>query len=408
MHVICMWPWAGAGGAGLGGERDYTLGRNLALEREAMDKETQVRILASLEDELNGAYLYDALSGAEKDERLAEVYHRMADAERKHAATWTVRLKEAGRSIPRHTVGWRTVVLAWCARRFGPSAVLPTITGMEQKDSRKYDGTPGAADMAADERSHARLLQQAAGTMKGGMHGVELAQLEGRHRAGGGNALRAAVLGANDGLVSNLSLVMGVAGAELNNSTILITGLAGLLAGAFSMALGEWLSVQSSRELYQHQIQIEKAEILASPEEEEAELALIYEARGLSTAEAQQLAARISHDPNATLETLAREELNVDPAELGGSAWVAALTSFFLFALGAIIPVVPFMLVRGLQAVSASLVFSAIGLFVIGAGITLFTGRNVLYSGFRQVLFGLIAAAATFAIGRLIGVNLGG
>ena len=206
--------------------------------------------------------------------------------------------------------------------------------------------------MAADERSHARLLQQAAGTMQGGMHGVELAQLEGRHRAGGGNALRAAVLGANDGLVSNLSLVMGVAGAELSNSAILITGMAGLLAGAFSMALGEWLSVQSSRELYQHQIEIEKAEILASPEEEEAELALIYEARGLSTEEARRLAAQISHDPNATLETLAREELNVDPAELGGSAWVAALTSFFLFAVGAIIPVIPFMFVSGTQAVT--------------------------------------------------------
>jgi VIT1/CCC1 family predicted Fe2+/Mn2+ transporter len=252
------------------------------------------------------------------------------------------------------------------------------------------------------------LLQQATGTMQGGMHGVELAQLEGRHRAGGGNALRAAVLGANDGLVSNLSLVMGVAGASLSNTSILITGLAGLLAGAFSMALGEWLSVQSSRELYQHQIEIEKAEILASPEEEEEELALIYEARGLPAAEARRLAAQISHDPNATLETLAREELNVDPAELGGSAWVAALTSFFLVALGAIIPVIPFIFTSGTQAVLVSLVGSAVGLFVIGGGITLFTGRNVFFSGGRQVLFGLVAAAATFGIGRLIGVNLGG
>ncbi len=252
-----------------------------------MDKALQAQALASLDDELNGAYLYDALARAEKDTRLAEVYHRMAEAERKHAASWTKRLRDAGKPIPAHRTGWRTVVLAWCARRFGPSSVLPTIRGMEQKDLRKYDGTPGASDMAVDERSHARLLQHAAGTMQGGMHGVELAQLEGRHRAGGGNALRAAVLGANDGLVSNLSLVMGVAGAELSNSSILITGLAGLLAGAFSMALGEWLSVQSSRELYQHQIQIEKAEILASPEEEEAELALIYEARGLSLEEAR-------------------------------------------------------------------------------------------------------------------------
>jgi len=174
------------------------------------------------------------------------------------------------------------------------------------------------------------------------------------------------------------------------------------------MALGEWLSVQSSRELYKHQIEIERAEILAAPEEEEEELALIYEARGLPAEDARRLAKQISHDPSATLETLAREELNVDPAELGGSAWVAAGTSFVLFALGAILPVIPFTLLQGTSAVTASMLLSAVGLFVIGSGITLFTGRSVLYSGTRQVVFGLAAAAITFGIGRLIGVKLGG
>jgi VIT1/CCC1 family predicted Fe2+/Mn2+ transporter len=251
-------------------------------------------------------------------------------------------------------------------------------------------------------------LREAASGIPGGLPGGALAQLEGRHRAAGGNALRAAVLGANDGLVSNLSLVMGVAGAELNNAAILITGLAGLLAGAFSMALGEWLSVQSSRELYQHQIGIEKAEIAAAPDEEREELALIYEARGLPRADAQQLAATALSDSANALETLAREELNVDPAELGGSAWEAAITSFVLFALGAILPVLPFTFLNGSAAIMASLIFSAVGLFVIGGGITLFTGRSVLFSGTRQVLFGLAAAAITFGVGRLIGVNLGG
>jgi VIT1/CCC1 family predicted Fe2+/Mn2+ transporter len=240
------------------------------------------------------------------------------------------------------------------------------------------------------------------------MEGGALAQLEGRHRAGGGNALRAAVLGANDGLVSNLSLIMGVAGAELNNSAILITGLAGLLAGAISMALGEWLSVQSSRELYKHQIGIEKAELIAAPEEEAEELALIYEARGLPKEEAQQMAQHIISDPDSALEALAREELNVDPSELGGSAWEAALTSFFLFSIGAIIPVIAFTFLTGITAVVVSMLFSAVGLFVVGAGITLFTGRNVIYSGARQVLFGLTAAIITFGIGRLIGGNLAG
>ena len=373
-----------------------------------MDAKMQEVALNNLKDELDGAYLYDALAQAEKDTRLAEVYRRMAAVERRHAAVWIERLKAAGVAPPAFSPGWRTRTLAWLAQRLGAASVLPTIAGLEQKDSRKYAHVAGAAEMAADEASHDRLLRQVTGSMKGGMEGGALAQLEGRHRASGGNALRAAVLGANDGLVSNLSLVMGVAGAELNNSAILITGLAGLLAGAFSMALGEWLSVQSSRELYQHQIGIEAAEIAAAPEEEAEELALIYEARGLAQAEARRLAQQIIHDPNSALETLAREELNVDPAELGGSAWVAALTSFFLFAMGAILPVIPFTFLSGTAAVTASMIFSGVGLFVIGSGITLFTGRNVLFSGARQVLFGLAAAVATFGIGRLIGVNLGG
>jgi VIT1/CCC1 family predicted Fe2+/Mn2+ transporter len=373
-----------------------------------MDEKMQATALSSLNDELNGAYLYDALAQAEKDSRLAEVYRRMADVERKHAAIWVERLKAAGVSIPTFAPNWRSHLLAWAAKRLGVASVLPTVIGNERKDTRKYAHTPGGAGMAADESSHNRLLNHVAKTIKGGMEGGALAQLEGRHRAGGGNALRAAVLGANDGLVSNLSLVMGVAGAALNNSTILITGFAGLLAGAISMALGEWLSVQSSRELYKHQIGIEKAELAAAPQEEAEELALIYEARGLPKDEAQRMAQHIISDPSSALEALAREELNVDPSELGGSAWEAALTSFFLFSIGAIIPVFPYIFLTGSTAVTVSMVLSGVGLFIIGAGITLFTGRNLAYSGVRQVLFGLAAAAITFGIGYLIGGHLGG
>lgn len=373
-----------------------------------MDPVTEKDAIANLTDELNGAFLYNALAQAEKDARLAEVYRRMAAVEQKHAAVWIKRLNEAGFTPPSFKPDWRTRTLAWAAKRFGVAAVLPTITGLEQKDTYKYAHTPDSAEMAADEHSHNRLLRQVTSSIKGGMEGGALAQLEGRHKAAGGNALRAAVLGANDGLVSNLSLIMGVAGAELNSSAILITGFAGLLAGAFSMALGEWLSVTSSRELYQHQITIEEAEILNAPEEEEEELALIYEARGVPPDEARSLAHHVLSDPASALETLAREELNVDPAELGGSAWEAALTSFVLFAIGAIIPVIPFTFLHGSTAIAGGMVFSAVGLFVIGAGITLFTGRNVLFSGARQVLFGLAAAVVTFGIGKLIGVNLGG
>jgi VIT1/CCC1 family predicted Fe2+/Mn2+ transporter len=287
--------------------------------------------------------------------------------------------------------------------------VLPTLDGMEQADRASYDDQPEAAGtrLAADEHSHARLLRTISRDVGGGMEGSALARLEGRHRAASsGNALRAAVLGANDGLLSNFSLVMGVAGAALATSDILITGLAGLLAGAGSMAMGEWISVQSSRELYTRQIAVEREELEAIPEEEEEELALIYQAKGLAEAPARQLAARLMADQETALATLAREELGIDPQELGGSAWEAAATSFVLFALGAIIPVIPFLLLTGQAAVIAAALASAAGLFGIGAAITLLTGRSVLMSGMRQVLVGVAAAALTYGIGTLIGIAI--
>jgi VIT1/CCC1 family predicted Fe2+/Mn2+ transporter len=236
-----------------------------------------------------------------------------------------------------------------------------------------------------------------------------VAQMEGRHKASGGNALRAAVLGANDGLVSILSLVMGVAGANMNSHNVFIAGIAGLLAGAGSMALGEWLSVQSSRELYAHQIKIEKEELEGNPAEEQEELALIYQAKGLSEARARELSAAImTTDKNSILDTLAREELGIDPQELGGSAYVAAFTSFFLFALGALFPLLPFAFLSGNIAVYTSMGVSAIALFLVGAAITLMTGRNIFYSGSRQVIIGLAAAIITYGIGKLIGVSVGG
>lgn len=366
------------------------------------------QILYFLSDERNAAALYRALAEAEPSPPIGEVYRRMAAVEERHAERWTKRLQEAGVSVPPFRPTWRTRALGWLARRFGPEIVLPTLVGMEQDANRGYGSQAGAEDMMAEEGSHARMLTAIARTMPGGLAGSALAQLEGRHRASGGNALRAAVLGANDGLVSNLSLVMGVAGAELPGKAILITGRAGLLAGAISMALGEWLSVQSSRELYKHQIKIESEEIAAAPEEEAEELALIYQSRGIGVEQARLMAAKTMQDHPPAVETLVREELSVDPKELGGSAWEAAITSFVLFSLGAVIPVIPYTFLEGTSAVIASILLSVVGLFVVGAGITLFTGRPVAVSGLRQVIFGLAAAAITFAIGRLIGVSIGG
>jgi VIT1/CCC1 family predicted Fe2+/Mn2+ transporter len=369
-----------------------------------------IRYRANLQGEIDSAALYRTLAEVEAQPQLATVYRRLAAIEEKHAQFWAQQLRDAGQIVPPPRPGWRVRVLGWLARRLGAQWVLPTIATMEQVDRHMYDPQPEArqTSLPSDERSHARLLRHIAGRAPMGLEGRALARLEGRHRTVGGNALRAAVLGANDGLVSNLSLVMGVAGAELSSQSILITGVAGLLAGACSMAMGEWLSVQSARELYQREIAIEADEIATVPEEEQQELELIYEAKGLTSDEASKVAAEVMADREHALDTLAREELGIDPEELGGSAWEAAGMSFVLFAIGAILPVAPFAFLTGVDAVIVSVGLSAVALFVIGAAITLFTGRSVLYSGSRQLLFGLAAAGLTYAIGHLIGVTLAG
>jgi len=367
------------------------------------------RYLRNLQDEVDSAAIYEAMAEREPAPELAELYRRLGEVETRHARFWEGRLRDAGAPVPALTPTSRARVLRFLARRFGPRLVLPTVATLEELDQHVYDDQAETAStpMRAQERSHARLLSVLAGPGGRGMAGPTIARLEGRHRgAVGGNALRAAVLGANDGLTSNLSLVMGVAGAQLQNRAIVITGLAGLLAGSCSMAIGEYVSVQSARELAQRQIGVEAAEIDEAPEEEAEELALIYEAKGLAPGEAQAVAARMMSDRSTALETLTREELGLDPDVLTGSPYVAAATSFLLFAAGAIVPLIAFLVTSGTFAVMLSIVSAALGLVVIGAAITLLTGRSALFSGTRQLLLGLLAAAVTFGIGRLIGVSV--
>ena len=369
--------------------------------------ETVKRYQDNLFDERNSAALYRALAKQEENPLLSDVYNRLALTEEKHAHEWERRIIEAGGVVPPVCISFRTKMLIWLTKKFGVDLVLPSLASIETKASHGYANQPEAAGMVGAERSHAVLLQQLNLSQQGsGVEGAVLAKMEGRHRSAGGNALRAAVLGASDGLLSNFNLVMGVAGAEASSGSILLTGLAGLLAGAISMALGEWISVQSSRELYERQITTEKEEIETNPEEEIEELVLIYQARGLSEEVARPLATKLLSDPATALDTLSRDELGIDPEELGGSAWVAAGTSFLLFAVGAIIPVIPFLLMTGEGAVWTSAGFSAIGLFLVGAVTTLFTGKPVFYSGMRQVLFGLLAALTTYCIGHFIGAAL--
>jgi VIT1/CCC1 family predicted Fe2+/Mn2+ transporter len=374
--------------------------------KTAPDPGDAPRYRANLQGEIDGAAVYTALAESEQNPEMAEVFRRLAAVEQAHAAFWRKRLAAVGGSFSRSPT-LRARMLAWLARHFGPSLVLPTIAAGEARDSAAYDDQADAkaAGLPADEHSHALLMREAAG--KRGLQGSFIATLEGRHRGGSGNALRAAVLGANDGLVSNLSLVMGVAGATAADNTILLTGLAGLVAGACSMAMGEWLSVTSSRELFEKQIATEAAELMEVPEEEKEELVLIYRSKGIDEPQARALAERLLTNKDTALDTLAREELGIDPKELGGSPWEAAASSFVLFAVGAIFPVTPFLVWQGSTAVIASLAFSGIALALIGAATTLFTGRHPLFSAVRQLLIGYAAAGVTYGLGVLAGATLG-
>jgi len=365
-------------------------------------------------EEVNAAWLYRVAADIEEDEAVAGVYLRLAETEERHAELWADRLRDAGEAVPSTDPSSRSRMLGWLAKRWGVGVLSNVMASTERAGRTMYDNQPEAAgtSLPADERSHAVILdalrrESAAAPGNGGVRGGVLARLEGRHRAVGGNALRAAVLGANDGLVSNTSLVMGIAGAAFAADAVLLTGLAGLLAGAISMALGEWLSVQSSRELNQAQIATERAEILEMPEAEAEELALIYQAKGMSQEEAERAAADIMSDPDAFLDTMVREELGIDPDELGGSAWQAAGTSFALFSLGAIVPVIPFFWLAGGAAVILSLVLAGIALFALGATTALITGTGVVRTGTRSLLLGLVAAGVTYGIGAVLGVTVG-
>ena len=359
------------------------------------------RYRANLQGEVDGAATYRAVADLEAQPERAEIFRRLAAVEENHADFWRKKLTEAGAAAGTPRLSLRARLMILIARRFGADTVIPTLRTLEQIDRGQYDDQPESRDtlMPAQERSHARVLSRLTGPVRSAWDGGVYSTLEGRHGAGGGNALRAAVLGINDGLVSNTSLVMGVAGAAFSQHTVLLTGLAGLLAGACSMAMGEWLSVQSSRELYQKQIATEKDELIQVPDEEKEELVLIYQSKGMDRATAQATAERVMANKDAALDTLAREEL-------GGSAWAAASASFVVFTIGAVVPVVPFLFLSGAVAAAASLALAALALFASGAMTSLFTGRGAWFSGFRQAAIGIGAALLTYAVGSRLGVSV--
>lgn len=337
--------------------------------------------LENWREEKRSAYLYRFISDVESGTSRQILFLELAQAAERQADLWTEKLKEAGISPPERFVPeLRLRLVAALVRRFGPRVMRPVLAAMKVRGMSIYTAAPPG-------------------------HAVptSLEQVGRRHR--GGN-LRAAVFGVNDGLVSNASLIMGVAGASGQGGVIVLSGVAGLLAGAFSMAAGEYLSVHSQREMYEYQIGLERDELEQYPQEEAAELALIFQARGLEREEARSLARKIIADPDRALDTLTREELGLNPDELG-SPWDAALFSFFSFAGGAIVPLLPFLFASGTAAFLTAAGLTGAALFCVGAALSLFTGRHALLGGLRMLLIGGAAGGATYLIGRALGVALG-
>jgi vacuolar iron transporter family protein len=394
------------------------------------------RSLENLKLEQDAVLLYEALAGIERDPRRAAAFRLIAANERRHAEIWASRLRELGATVPSPgapRVRVRLIILL--ARVLGTGAVSDLVKSLEGDEEAAYEGqvpSPEIAGIAADEREHAEIWRRldetngkglqgnrrrAVAAVATGTHPVvgspgirtpeQIAGAERWHRNARSGTIRAIIFGVSDGLVSNLALVMGVAGASGQGQFILLAGVAGLLAGAFSMAAGEYISMQSQRELFERQIELERAEMEAMPEEEERELAAVYMAKGLPPDEAARVAHRLMQDPETALDTLVREELGLDPDELG-SPWGAAAGSFTAFSVGAFVPVLPYLIGDGFEAFAASLGASLVALFAVGAAVSLLTGRSALFSGFRQLGIGAGAAAITFVVGTIIGVGVNG
>jgi VIT1/CCC1 family predicted Fe2+/Mn2+ transporter len=336
-------------------------------------------------EEKSSAYLYGVVAEAEAGTPRAALFRELAQQAEKQAAIWERLARTAGLAMPELFVpGARTRFVARLVRWYGPRRVRGVLAAMKVRGMSLYT-----------HPSMGHPMPQAD------------AGLEHRHRGvGSGGNLRAAVFGVNDGLVSNASLIMGIAGATADNATILLAGAAGLVAGAFSMAAGEYVSVRSQREMYEYQIGLEREELDHYPDEEAEELALIYEARGLPREEAGRMARTLIADPQRALATLAREELGLNPEELG-SPWGAASFSFVSFAAGAIIPVAPFLFAGGTTSLLVAVALTSGALFGVGATLSLFTGRSALASGGRMLAIGIAAGGVTYLIGRLLGVTLG-
>ncbi len=372
------------------------------------------RFLRYLSAERNASMLYRALAETTDGERR-EALLELADIEDRHADHWVDKLEHYGVQVPPPPAALEPddAQLVTRARSLGLVSVLDTLEENEGADAGMYDDEPEALPtMPSDEREHAEVFRSLKDESPGKFPHKSMAPEAGEpwHKLDKSGSIRAAVFGVSDGLVSNTALVMGFAGASIagaiDNSVVLFAGLAGLLAGAFSMAAGEYVSMASQRDLFKREIDLERQELIEKPEEEKRELELIYRAKGLPREQAKAIADRIMANPDAALDTLAREELGLDPDELG-SAWKAAVSSFIAFSIGASVVVIPYALFSGATALSLAIALSLIGMIVVGGVVGSQSGRGIVFSAARQVLWGAGAAAVTYLVGSLVGVNVG-
>ena len=363
------------------------------------NKASRARYEGYLEMELEAAGMYSALAGIETDPQRADVFRKLVDAEMRHAGRWAELLGIDPAGLKPGPLGTQSRLLRLGARLFGTGRVLPILIRSEAKGLEVYAADPEARDLVPEEREHWRALSDLSHPAKTG----EPAPAGGA--LGRSGKLRAAVLGVNDGLVSNFSLVMGVAGGTENPDFILLAGVAGLLAGAFSMAAGEYISMRSQRDIHEYELQKEAMEIRYWPEEELEELELIYQAKGMTQEEASRIAHQVMSDPKVALETMAREELGLDPSELG-APWGAAISSFFAFVGGAVGPIIPYLLQAGDSAIWISSLLCAGALLAVGGMVAVMSGRNIWLGGLRMLLVGSVAATVTYGVGSLIGVSV--
>ena len=366
------------------------------------DKELKKKYKSYLAEEVDGIFIYQQLAEIENDSNLVEIYSHLAESEQRHVDLWQQELAklDADNTLPEPSI--RAKALMWIARKFSPDLVLPVIKAFESDAASMYVGDSVAEleMLPADEASHARVF--AALESSSGASGNMISRLEQRHSSfASRDTLRAGVLGSSDGLVSNMLLVAGFAGANPSQEAVVLAGFAGLLAGSISMGLGEWISVTTTKEAAQAQIAVETEELRLDPDAEKRELELIYQAKGVSSEHAKALVESIFQSPDNARDTMVREELGINLDDIG-SPWKAAISSFLLFSVGAIIPVIPFLFGNSVAHILAAGVFCALGLFTLGGLVTLLTGQSILKSGFRQMTIGVSIASLTFAIGWVI------